>query len=82
MNKIKRPLREIYEDIARYEQLTAELRKEVKEFQAACPHPDNFVNVQRKSTEDEYGRTDGHYEIRTCVLCGFVEHKDVDSGKW
>lgn len=78
MNKIRRPLHEIREDIVRYEQLIAELKREIKDFQAACPHPDNFVNVQRKSTSDEYGRTDGHYEVRTCVMCGHVEHRDVD----
>lgn len=76
MIKIKRPLHEIYDDISRYEQLIAELRKEVKEFQAACPHPDNFVNTQHKTTNDEYGRTDSTYVVKTCMLCGLVQHTD------
>jgi len=76
MGKVTRPLIEIYKEISDHEQAIRNLRQEVKDFQAACPHPDNFVKVQRKSTEDEYGRTDGYYQIRTCVLCGLVEHRD------
>lgn len=71
-----RPLHEIRDNIKQHQQAIKDLEQEVKDFQAACPHPDNFVNVQHKSTEDEYGRTDGRYQVMTCVLCGFVEHKD------
>lgn len=79
MNKRKlRPLHEIRDEIKQHQQAIKDLELEIKDFQAACPHPDNFINVQRKSTTDEYGSTDGHYETRTCVLCGFVQHKDVD----
>lgn len=78
MGKVKRPLQEVYKEIAEHEQAIKTLWQEIKDFRAECPHPKNFVNVQHKSTIDEYGRTDGHYEVRTCVLCGFVEHVDVD----
>lgn len=76
MVKKMRPLVEIYKEIEGHEQAIKNLRQEVKDFQAACPHPDNFVNVQHKSTDDEYGRIDSTYTIRTCVLCGFVQHTD------
>ena len=76
MVKKMRPLVEIYKEIEGHEQAIKNLRQEVNDFQAACPHPDNFVNVQHKSTDDEYGRIDSTYTIRTCVLCGFVQHTD------
>jgi len=74
MAKAMRPLVEIYKEIESHEQAIKGLRQEIKDFQAACPHPDSFVNVQHKSTDDEYGRIDSYYEVRTCALCGFVEH--------
>ena len=75
-SKNLRPLHEIREDIRQHQQAIKDLEQEVKDFQTACPHPDNFAKLQHKSTDDEYGRIDGTYTIRTCVLCGLVEHKD------
>lgn len=77
MNKRNlRPLHEIQDEIKQHQQAIKDLELEIKDFQTACPHPDNFVNVQHKSTDDEYGRIDSTYTIRTCVLCGFVQHTD------
>jgi hypothetical protein len=67
---IKRTLQEINNEIQSHKEAIKTLEKEVKEFQAACPHPESFQKVVRKSTDDEYGRTDGYSTTTTCLLCG------------
>ena len=77
---IKRSLQEIQSDIKFHQEAIKVLEKEVKDFQSACPHPNPFQKVVRKSTDDEYGRLDGYTTTTTCLLCGHstVNWEDVD----
>lgn len=67
-----RTLIEIHNDIADVQKRLRELRIEKEEFQASCPHPDNFVTRNISDTEDDCGGP-GIYEYSTvsysCALC-------------
>lgn len=73
---IKRSLQEMYSEISYHEEAIKKIKQEVKDFQAACSHPEKFQKVEHKSTTDEYGRTDGHYKIVTCLMCLHTEHRE------
>jgi hypothetical protein len=77
---IKRTLQEINSEIQSHKEAIKSLEKEIKDFQAACPHPEPFQKVVRKSTDDEYGRLDGYTTSTTCLLCNHntVEWEDAD----
>lgn len=75
---IKRSLQEIQSEIQSHEEAIKVLKKEVKDFQAACPHPENFQKVTRTSYEDEYGRTEGYGITSTCLLCGHSSYRTED----
>ena len=72
----KRTLEEIKTEIKQHEEAIKVLRQEVKDFQADCPHPENFKKVVQKSYDDEYGRLEGYHIITTCLLCGHQEYKE------
>jgi len=80
---IKRSLQEINSEMQSHKEAINLLEKEVKDFQAACPHPEPFQKVVRKSTDDEYGRLEGHSTSTTCLLCGHsaFEWEDADK-RW
>jgi len=75
---IKRSLQEINSEIVSHREAIKVLEKEVKDFQAACPHPDNFQKVTRTSYDDEYGRTDGYSITTACLLCGHSSYRTED----
>ena len=74
--KIKRTLGEINEEIKTHKDAIKELEKEIRDFQAECPHPENFQKVTRKSYSDEYGTTEGYTIDTKCLLCGFSKFED------
>ncbi len=71
-----RPLKEIYAEIADHEAAIKELREEIKTFQQKCPHPENFQDVVRSSSTDEYGSLDGYFITTTCILCERKEYRE------
>lgn len=73
---IKRTLQEINDDIKFHKEAIKLLEKEIEDFRAACPHPDNFKKVERKSYDDEYGTIEGYHVTTTCLLCGHKDFKD------
>ena len=81
---IKRTLQEINTEIQSHRDAIKLLEKEIKDFQAACPHPDQFQQIVRKTTDDEYGRIDGYTIKTTCLLCGHgtFRTEDVQTGKY
>lgn len=78
---IKRSLQEIHNEIQSHEEAIKVLKKEVKDFQAACPHPESFQKVTRTSYDDEYGRIEGYSVNTTCLLCGHSDYKNEDAGR-
>ena len=76
--KVTRPLNEMQEDIAKHEEAIKLIRAEIKVFQSECPHPPNFAKQTSSSTEDEYGRVDGYFYCKTCLLCGHKEYWNTD----
>jgi hypothetical protein len=81
MKKVTRTLEQIRTDISTHKAAIKELEQEVKDFQSACPHPENFKKVDRKTSQDEYGATDGYLVTTTCLLCGHSEHKTEEAGR-
>ena len=81
---IKRSLQEIQSEIQSHKEAIKLLEKEVKDFQAACPHPENFQKVTRTSYDDEYGRLEGYGITTTCLLCGHSDYRteDADKGRY
>jgi uncharacterized protein YeeX (DUF496 family) len=81
---IKRSLQEINNDVQSHKEAIRVLEKEIKDFQAACPHPESFQKIVKKSTDDEYGRLDGYTISTTCLLCGHgkFETEDVPVGRY
>ena len=72
---IKRSLQEIQGEIQLHEEAINVLKQEVKNFQSACPHPDNFQKIDRMSYDDEYGTIEGYGITTTCLLCGHKDYK-------
>jgi hypothetical protein len=81
---IKRSLQEIQSEIQSHKEAIKVLEKEVKDFQAACPHPPNFQKVKRTSYDDEYGRLESYGITTTCLLCGHSDYRteDADKGRY
>lgn len=81
---IKRSLQEIQSEIESHKEAIKVLEKEVKDFRAACPHPENFQKVIRTSYDDEYGRLEGYGITTTCLLCGHSDYRteDADKGRY
>lgn len=81
---IKRTLQEIQSEIQSHKEAIRVLEKEVKDFQAACPHPENFQKETRVSYDDEYGRLEGYGITTTCLLCGHSDYRteDADKGRY
>lgn len=75
---IKRSLQEIQSEIQSHKEAIKVLEKEVKDFQTACPHPDNFQKIDRKAYDDEYGRIEGYGITTTCLLCGNSHYRTED----
>ncbi len=75
---IKRSLQEIQSEIQSHKEAIKALEQEVKDFRLACPHPDNFQKIDRKSYDDEYGRVDGYGITSTCLLCGHSDYQTED----
>jgi hypothetical protein len=78
---IKRSLQEIQSEIQSHKEAIKVLEKEVKDFQAACPHPDNFQKIDKKSYDDEYGRVEGYGITTTCLLCGHSDYRTEDADR-
>jgi uncharacterized protein CbrC (UPF0167 family) len=78
---VSRSLQEIQSDIQSHKDAIKALEKEVKGFQAACPHPENFQKVTRKSYDDEYGRLEGYGITTTCLLCGHTDYRTEDADR-
>ena len=78
---IKRSLQEIQNEIQSHQDAIKVLEKEVKDFRAACPHPENFQKVTRTSYDDEYGRTDGYGITTMCLLCGHSDYRTEDADR-
>jgi uncharacterized protein CbrC (UPF0167 family) len=78
---VSRSLQEIQSDIQSHKDAIKALEKEVKDFQAACPHPENFQKVTRKSYDDEYGRLEGYGITTTCLLCGHTDYRTEDADR-
>lgn len=81
MAKIKRTLQEINDEIKTHREAIKVLEQEIKDFRTACPHPENFQKVDRKSYDDEYGRLEGYGITTTCLLCGHSEYRTEDADK-
>lgn len=81
MKKVTRTLEQIRSDINMHEAAIKDLKQEIKNFQAACPHPENFQNVTTKSYDDEYGRLEGYNITTTCLLCGHQEWEIEEVGR-
>ena len=78
---IKRSLQEIQSEIQSHKEAIKLLEKEVKDFQEACPHPENFQKVTRKGYNDEYGRIEGYSITTTCLLCGHSHYRTEDADR-
>jgi len=78
---IKRTLQEINNEIQSHKESIKTLEEEVRDFQAACPHPEPFQKVVMKSTDDEYGRIDGHSTTTTCLLCNHSTFEWEDANR-
>lgn len=72
---IKRSLQEIQDEIQSHKEAIKVLEKEVKDFQAACPHPENFQKIVKTSYDDEYGRLESYGITTTCLLCGHSDYR-------
>lgn len=81
---IKRSLQEIQSEIESHKEAIKVLEKEVKDFRAACPHPENFQKVTRIPYDDEYGRLECYGITTTCLLCGHSDYRteDADKGRY
>ena len=81
---VKRSLKEIQDDIDEHKIAIKALEQEIKDFQAACPHPPNFQKIERKSYDDEYDRIEGYSTSTTCLLCGHktFETESVPVGRY
>jgi hypothetical protein len=79
---IKRSLQEIQSEIQSHKEAIKVLEKEVKDFQAACPHPESFQKVTRTSYDDEYGHLESYGITTLCLLCGHSHYQteDVEKG--
>lgn len=73
---IRRTLQEINDEIANHKQAIKVLEQEIEDFRTACPHPENFQKVVRKSYDDEYGTIEGYGITTTCLLCGHSDYKE------
>lgn len=72
--KVTRTLNEMNSDIQKFKDEIKKVEDEIKIFQSECPHPKNFSKEKRTSYSDEYGRTEGYFYDKTCLLCGHKEH--------